>query len=122
MNIQIIRTFLVFISLSLLHYALASKIEVVNENKKPLKVRIIPEDTTETTKELPADARSTFSVESKDLQGDIQGPYYAIKGDTNPLTAGDKCRHLSVQKDYKVTFLDDAMGTTCVAEEIKKSS
>ena len=41
-------------------------------------------------------------------------------GGMRRFTPGGKCDHLSVDKDYKVTFLNDKMGTSCIAEEIEK--
>jgi hypothetical protein len=101
---------------------MASRIEVVNENKKSLKVKIkaegssIQEDLATYVKEIPAEHYSTFSVEEPDLKGKS---YYSIQGDTSPFTPGDKCARLSVEKNYKVTFLNDAIGTSCVAQEMK---
>jgi hypothetical protein len=122
MNIRIIPIVLSFVSLSLVHSALASRIDVVNENKKSLKVKIkaegsdVQEDLATYVKEIPAEHHSTFSVEGTDLKGKS---HYSIKGDTNPFTPGGQCDHLSVEKNYKVTFLNEAVGTTCVAEEVK---
>jgi hypothetical protein len=117
MNISIIT---IALSLSIIHCAMAGRIDVVNENKKPLKVKIkaegssVRENLAEYTKEIPAVYQSAFLVEESDLKGKS---YYSIKGDTNPFTPGDKCSHLSVEKNYKVTFLNDTAGTTCVAIE-----
>lgn len=99
----------------------AGRIDVVNENKKALRIKIQAEgdkfnETLATyVKDIPAEHYSEFRVEATDLKGKS---HYSIKGDTSPLTTGDKCQHLSVEKDYKVTFLNDAAGTTCVAEEV----
>jgi uncharacterized protein YjbJ (UPF0337 family) len=96
----------------------ASHIEVINKNKKPLKIKIQTEGSAKENvsypKDISAEERSTFTVDEKDLKGRTQ---YAIEGQTNLFTSGDKCRRLSVEKDYVVTFLDDTLGTTCVAEE-----
>jgi hypothetical protein len=122
MNIRIIPIVFSFVSLSLVHSAMASRIEVVNENKKALKVKIkaegsnVQEDLTTYVKEIPAENHYIFLIEGPDLKGKS---HYSIKGDTNPFTPGGRCDYLSVEKDYKVTFLNEAMGTTCVAEEIK---
>lgn len=104
------------------HPAVAGRIDVVNENKKALTVRIkaegdnINENLATYIKEIPPEYYFTFMVESSDLEGKS---HYSIKGDTNAFTPGGKCDHLSVDKNYKVTFLNDVAGTTCVAEEIK---
>jgi hypothetical protein len=123
MRMRILTVVLSFASfLSLAHSAVAGRIDVVNENKKSLKIKIkaegddIKENLATYVKEIPAEHYSTFLVEATDLKGKS---YYSIKGDTNAFTSGDKCDHLSVEKNYKVTFLNDAVGTTCVAEEIK---
>ena len=98
----------------------AGRIDVVNENKKALRIKIqaegdnINETLATYVKEIPAEHYYEFRVETTDLKGKS---HYSIKGDTSPLTSGDKCHHLSVEKDYKVTFLNDAAGTTCLAEE-----
>lgn len=123
MKMRLMIMILSFGSLSLVHSATASRIDVVNENKKSLKIKVkaegsdVQENLATYTKEIPADQNSTFVVDRSDLKGKS---YYSIKGDTNPFTPGDKCHHLSVEKDYKVTFLNDAVGTTCLAEEVKK--
>lgn len=119
---RFIPIFLVFVSLSVLHAAMASRVEVVNENKKPLKVKIkaegsdIQENLATYTQDISEEHYSTFVINEQNLKGKS---HYSVKGDTNPFTAGDKCDHLSVDKNYKITFLNDALGTTCVAEEIR---
>jgi hypothetical protein len=121
MNIYTLSTILTCLSLSF-HSALASRIDVVNENEKPLKIKIqaegssVQETLATYITEISAKHQSTFSVEPSNLGGKS---YYSIKGDTNPFTPGSKCENLSVEKNYKVTFLDKAVGTTCVAEETK---
>lgn len=108
--------------LAMAHPAVAGRIDVVNENKKSLTVKIkaegdnINENLATYIKEIPTEYYFTFMVESSDLKGKS---HYSIKGDTNAFTPGGKCDHLSVDKNYKVTFLNDVAGTTCVAEEIK---
>lgn len=98
----------------------ASKINVVNENKKPIQIKIEAEgDTSAVSKrEITADHKSTFEVNSGQLNGKS---YFSIKGDTSAFTPGGKCDHLSVEKNYKLTFQDDKVGTSCVAEEIVES-
>jgi len=122
MNIRIIPIILSFVASSVTYTAMASRIEVVNENKKLLKIKVkaegssVQEDLATYVKEIPAEHYSTFWVEGSDLKGKS---YYSIQGDTSSFTPGDKCNRLSIEKNYKVTFLNDAVGTTCVAEEIK---
>ena len=101
---------------------IAGRVDVVNENKKVLKVRIeaegdkLKETLANYIKEIPSEYYFSFLVDVIDLKGKS---HYSIKGDTSPFALGDKCEHLSVDKNYKVTFLNDAVGTTCIAEEIK---
>ena len=103
----------------------AGRIDVVNENKKALRIKIQAEgdnlnETLSTyVKDIPAEHYYDFQVEATDLKGKS---HYSIKGDTSPLTSGDKCQHLSVEKNYKVTFLNDMAGTTCIAEEVAKTA
>jgi hypothetical protein len=123
MRTQIVKTFLSCACiLSIVSSASAGRVDVVNENKKLLKVKIkaegdnINENLMTYSKDISAEHHSTFDVNSADLNGKS---HYSIKGDTNSFTAGGKCHHLSVEKNYKVTFLNDTAGTSCVAEEIK---
>ncbi len=96
----------------------ASHIEVINKNKKPVKVKIQTEGGTKAEvsypMEIPAEEHSTLTVEEKDLKGKTR---YAIEGQTSLFTSGDKCHGLSVDKNYVVTISDDTLGTTCSAEE-----
>ena len=101
--------------------ALAGRVDVINENKKALKIRVeaegnkVTEELASYTKEIPAENFFTFLVDASDLKGKS---HYSIKGDTTAFTPGDKCQHLSIDKNYKVTFLNDAVGTSCIAEEL----
>lgn len=101
--------------------AIAGRVDVVNENKKVLKIKIeaegdkINEPLVSYIKEIPSDYHFYFLVDESDLKGKS---HYSIKGATSAFAPGDKCQHLSVDKDYKVTFLNETIGTTCVAEEI----
>ena len=98
--------------------ALAGNIEVSNENKKDLKVKIEPEGDSKAsfTQQISPEEKSSFSIVADQLNGKS---HYSIKGDTSAFTSGGKCEHLNVEKDYKVTFQNDKVGTTCVAEETK---
>jgi len=112
-----IMTFVV--SIATLSSTMAGHVDVKNENKKGLKVRISAEgNSTEVLpsyiQEIPAEETFRFRVDSSNLGGKS---HYSIKGATTAFT-GDKCIHLSVEKDYAVTFLNDTVGTTCLAEEI----
>lgn len=99
----------------------AGTIQVINENKKNLKIRIkaegdiANEDLASYIQIIPAEQYFSFIVTAGDLKGKT---HYSIKGDTNPFTVGDKCTHLSVLDNYRVTFINDVAGTTCVAEKI----
>ena len=122
MKTQIVKAALTCACLvSLVSSVQAGRVDVVNENKKLLKVKIkaegdnMNENLMTYGKEIPAKHHSTFEVNSADLNGKS---HYSIKGDTNSFTAGGKCDHLSTDKNYKVTFLNDTSGTSCVAEEI----
>jgi transcription elongation factor len=97
----------------------AGKIDVVNENHKSLTIKIEAEGDSSaiSRREISGDQHSTFEVNAQDLNGKS---YYSIKGDVNAFTPGDKCQNLSIEKNYKVTFQDDKVGTTCIAEEVKK--
>ncbi|MDF3033355.1 MAG: hypothetical protein K0R76_309 [Alphaproteobacteria bacterium] len=95
----------------------AVQLQIVNENKKEIDIKIEPEgDTNAAFKQrIPADNNSSLTLDPKQFSGKS---YFSIKGDTSAFTPGGKCEHLSVDKDYKVTFQDDKVGTTCVAEEL----
>lgn len=102
------------------HCADAGTVQVVNENKKSLKIKIkaegnvLNEDLVSYVEIIPAEYYHTFKVTSESLKGKT---HYSIKGDTNPFTVGDKCDHLSADANYRVTFINDVAGTTCVAEK-----
>ncbi len=101
--------------------SLASKIEIVNENKKALTVKVKGEgdDTREKltmhVKEIPADLSSTLTINKSDINNKT---FYSIKGETGPFSPSGRCEYLNVDKNYKVTFLNDAIGTTCIAEPV----
>ncbi|MCE3231512.1 MAG: hypothetical protein K0R52_1440 [Alphaproteobacteria bacterium] len=99
----------------------AVQLQIVNENKKEIKIKIEPEGDTATafTQTIPADYNSTLTLDVKQFSGKS---YFSIKGDTSAFTPGGKCEHLSVDKDYKVTFQNNDIGTTCVAEELPVSA
>jgi hypothetical protein len=99
----------------------AVHLEIVNENKKELKVKIEPEGASRAAfiQQIPAEHYSSLDLELGQFKGKS---YYSIKGDTSAFTSGGKCEHLSVEKDYKVTFQNDKVGTTCIAEEISDNN
>jgi hypothetical protein len=120
MNLTVL-TILASVFVSTLPTLYAGTIQVVNENKKNLKIRIkaegniMNESLISYVQIIPAEQFSSFIVTAGDLDGKT---HYSIKGDTNPFTVGDKCNHLSVLDNYRVTFINDVAGTTCVAEKI----
>lgn len=95
----------------------ASKIEVVNENKKEIDIKIMPEGDSTTVYKIRIPAAEIFSFEMapKLFKGK---QYFSIKGDTSSFTPGGKCERLDCKKDYVITFQDDKVGTSCVADEI----
>ena len=112
----------VMCALAISQSSFAGRVDVVNENKKALVIKIqadgnsLDESLATYVKKIPAQHYYTFNVDPSDLKSKT---YYSIKGDTNKFTIGGKCDRLSVTKNYTVTFLNDATGTTCMAEEVK---
>jgi hypothetical protein len=105
------------------HSALASRIEVVNNTKQPIKVQIKAEnhdlkgEAIAHNQEIPGECYFSFWVVAPQLKGK---PLYSIKGYTSPFTPGGKCDRLNVEKNYKVIFNgDDALGIRCIAEVIQ---
>jgi hypothetical protein len=100
--------------------ALAGKIQIVNENQQELKVKIVAEgdsweeDLAKYVQHIPASYHSVFTVKSSDLKGKS---HFSIKGETYPF-AEDKCRYLSVDRNYKVTFISGHNETKCVYEVV----
>ncbi len=95
----------------------ASKIEVINENKKSLtiKIRGISKLMSSFIKEIPAAYNSSFCINKEDIKGN---QFYSITGVTNMITPSGKCEFLNIDKNYQITFIDDMLGTTCIAEEL----
>jgi hypothetical protein len=94
----------------------AGTIQIVNENKKPLKLKISPEgsDTSEEYLiDLAGDHYTSVEVTAEQLGGKN---YYRINGSTSLF--GGTCKNLSIRKNYRITFQNDAIGTTCLAEEM----
>lgn len=117
----------IFITLNLLTITLvswslfqaeAAKVKISNENRKSITIKITPEGSIMERpiykQNLPAERYFEFNVSASDIGG---REYFSIEGDTNPLM-GDTCKHLSINKNYNVTFQDDAVGTTCLAQEM----
>ncbi len=100
----------------------AAKLRISNENRKKIVLRIIPEPTTTSevkiTKELGAENNYEFTLSPEDI-GNKR--FFAIEGETHPFI-GDKCKNLSIIKDYEIAFKDDVVGTTCIATEVNQKS
>ncbi len=99
----------------------AERLQIVNENKKELKVKVrangdpLTERLAEKRVDIPAEHYYELYVSSSDLKGKS---LYSIEGDTNPFTPGGSCQNMSVNKKYKVIFKNDTVGTSCVATEL----
>jgi hypothetical protein len=109
------------ISLSLMNVysANAGTVKVINENKKDLELNIkaqgaMTEKLSSYIQNIPAESQYSFTVQPENLKGKST---YLITGKTNPFL-GDSCKNLSVDKDYQLTFTNDTLGTTCIAQEI----
>lgn len=101
--------------------AYSGKINIVNENKKTVHFRLIPEDEKNFSfrkkyGKLSVKGHSTrqFIVEPHDIKNQ---PVYSIEGERK--FGGDTCINMAIDKDYRVTFKKDKVGTTFIAEEIK---
>ena len=95
----------------------AGELNVLNENNKELLIKIeaVGDSSAFFKQTIPADKISSFTINASQLNGKTK---FTIMGDTSTFTAGDKCKNLSVDKNYKVTLTTDTIGTTCTAEEI----
>jgi hypothetical protein len=106
------------LALSSLSYA--GQMNVVNETKKEIQVKIQAKgDKAHFVQSIPADPLSSFTVETPRLNGKTG---YSLKGHISPFTPLSQCKDLSVEKNYKVTFHHNHAGTTCMAEEEKADS
>lgn len=123
MSKKILKSFLSLYSVFCFFPAIAGDVKVINENKKYLRIRIqadgdpVSENLTTYLKDIPEACTVTFKVTADDLKGKT---HFSIKGDTSAFTPGGKCNNLSVDKSYKITFLNDTAGTSCIAEETPK--
>lgn len=107
------------LSLINLYSANAGTVKVINENKKDLELNItaqgaMTEKLASYIQKIPAESQYSFTVQRENLKGKST---YVINGKTNPFL-GDNCKNLSVDKDYQLTFTNDTVGTTCIAQEI----
>lgn len=100
----------------------ADRLQIVNENKKELTVKLraegaaLTENLAERRLNIPAEHYYEFYVSPSELGGKS---LYSIEGDTNPFTPGGSCSNMSVHKKYEVVFKNDTVGTSCVATELK---
>jgi len=100
----------------------AERVQVINENKKPLSIKIQAEGDKLTEKlpkykiKIPEEEYYEFYVVKAALNGKN---VFSIKGDTSSFTSGGKCDNLSVDKKYKIVFKNDTVGTSCVATELR---
>jgi hypothetical protein len=95
----------------------AAIIKVNNENKKAITLKLIPEGAPRDfvyEKEIPAENFFQFEVTAADLGGKS---VFSLRGKTTPVT-WSTCEHLSVDKNYTITFTNDLIGTTCVATDV----
>ncbi|WP_010304042.1 hypothetical protein [Candidatus Odyssella thessalonicensis] len=104
-------------SLILATPAFASIIHVTNENQKPIKIKVTADEDSDAVIKMKVSENrdSTFRVDREHMNGKLS---FSIKGDTNPFTAGGTCDNLKIDKDYRVTFTNDKMGTSCKSEII----
>ena len=99
----------------------ADRLQIVNENKKELTVKVraegaaLTENLAERRINIPAEHYYEFYVSASDLGGKS---LYSIEGETNPFTPGGSCKNMSVHKKYEVIFKNDTLGTSCVAREL----
>lgn len=105
----------------------ASKLKVINENENEIMIKIIPEpalvERAKYSKIIKGVAKphqknfTTFEIMPKDIEGKS---HFAVAGITD-FFLGDTCRNLSVLKNYEITFQNNILGMTCIAEEIPES-
>jgi hypothetical protein len=106
------------LALSSLSYA--GQINVVNETKKEIQIKIQAKgDKAHFVQSISADPFSSFTVDTPRLNGKTD---YSLKGHISPFTPLSQCKDLSVEKTYKVTFHHNHAGTTCTAEEEESKS
>lgn len=100
----------------------AGELRVVNENKKELQIKLVPEGAAmesvhKSTYKIKPESYIVLKVQPKNIDNKA---YFSIQGDTNWAGVGnDTCEHISVHKNYRVTFQNNTIGTTCLAEEIQ---
>ena len=125
---------------------MASKIEIINENEKPVKVRFKPEGSvlgrilwrtvgetiTGAVDEIIGSENQKNYLEDNVLEIPAKGRItysldlsnikginsFSIKGDTSMFTPGSECENLNVLQNYRITFTDDLIGTICKVVKI----
>jgi hypothetical protein len=107
--------------------ASAGYIRVINEKPNDLTIQIIPEPALTEKAALSKDIKGKAHAAQKNYADFYIAPehinnksHFAVAGATN-FFLGDKCRNLSVLKHYEISFQDDPVGTTCVAEEVPET-
>lgn len=107
--------------------AQAGYVRVINENPKKITIRVIPEPALNSREAFRKVIKGTSDPRSKNYtdfhihKGHVDNKsHFAIAGETK-FFLGDKCRNLSILKNYEVSFQDDALGTSCIAEEVPES-
>ncbi len=118
MKVNVLLTTVVCLSASLC--LRAQTLEIVNENQKQVDIRVYAEGDsfTEELSERCFHIRANGTCKQYMTPQQFNGKsLYAISGETNPFTSSGTCRNLSVHKNYKVVFTNDAIGTSCVATE-----
>lgn len=113
-----IKCFAVTAVLALSSLSYAGQMDVVNETKKEIQLKIQAKgDKTSFVQFISADPHSSFKVETTQFNGKSG---YSIKGHISPFTSLSKCKDLSVDKNYTVTFQSNHAGTTCTAAELEE--
>lgn len=96
----------------------ASMLNIINENEKPIKVKIVADKDPSAIMRIriSRENKSTIKVDREHLNGTS---VFSITGDTNPFTVSGSCSGLSVEHDYNIKFTNDKVGTSCISELIE---
>ena len=107
--------------------AYASKIRVINEKENDITIKIIPEGSSNQKPTFSQVISGTINPGQKHFADFHITPsqtygksHFAVAG-SGGFFLGDKCRNLSILKNYEISFQDSTLGTTCIAEEIPES-
>jgi len=99
----------------------AERIQIINANKETLKVKIQsqPECMNESFPKynliIPGGYFYDLSIKKEDLDNEN---LFLVEGGTNPVMPSAICRNLNVNKNYKIVFKDDLLGSSCAVTEI----